>query len=104
MGGTLGFFLIALFSVGVSVVRSVLVFGLEVWFLFYNSLWRLFCTGWYAACESFPREIERRVRIAEGRPTSPPVKRGILHTSEGKPPRVVGPNFFRYLGPSKNVY
>lgn len=47
------------------------------------------------ALETPRSEIGRRVRIAEGRPTSPPVKRGILHISEGKSPRVVGPDFFR---------
>lgn len=47
------------------------------------------------ALETLRSEIERRVRIAEGRPTSPPEKRGILHISEGKPPRAVGPDFFR---------
>lgn len=73
MGGRLGFFLIALFGVGVSVVRSVFVFGLEIWFLFYNSLWRLFwrmfCTRWYVACESLPREdrAELRERPGSGR-------------------------------------
>lgn len=70
MGGRLGFFLIALFSVGVSVVRSVFVFGLEIWFLFYNSLWRLFwrlfCTRWYAACESLPREDRVELRERPG--------------------------------------